>query len=168
LHIYSFNSFSSSELFDSDDDFPSSYSPDALTSYKNEFSLLEEHSETFSKNQKPVSPTAHSRSSSNRKILSELNRESLDSSSDISSKLPKRLTKKIKGTPSEEKMEQSLLKLTSVVSSHLENKPQNISYNNVTDEDEIFAKAVACQLKKILEPEKSQLKGQIMKILYNL
>lgn len=54
-----------------------------------------------------------------------------------------------------------------MVSAHLEKKSENKSFD-ITDEDEIFAKAIACQLKKISEPQKSQLKGQLMKVLYNL
>lgn len=80
---------------------------------------------------------------------------------------PKRFTKKIKCTSSADKLEESFFKLTSVVSSHLEKKSENKSFD-ITDEDEIFAKAIACQLKKISEPQKSQLKGQLMKVLYNL
>ncbi|XP_019888561.1 uncharacterized protein LOC105277873 isoform X2 [Ooceraea biroi] len=126
-----------------------------------------EHSPTVLKNRKLVSPLAHSKSSCKRKILSELNEESLDSSSPKLPQLPKRLTKKTKGTSSEDRMEESFLKLTSVVSSHLENKTPNILYD-ITNEDDIFAKAVACQLKKIMEPVRSRMKGQIMKILYDL
>ncbi|XP_011335226.1 uncharacterized protein LOC105277873 isoform X1 [Ooceraea biroi] len=154
------------ESFDSDDDFPLSHCPDVLGNYNTEFSLLE-HSPTVLKNRKLVSPLAHSKSSCKRKILSELNEESLDSSSPKLPQLPKRLTKKTKGTSSEDRMEESFLKLTSVVSSHLENKTPNILYD-ITNEDDIFAKAVACQLKKIMEPVRSRMKGQIMKILYDL
>ena len=69
---------------------------------------------------------------------------------------------------SPDKMEQSFLKLTSAVSTHLENKNPNVTLPDMTDEDDIFAKTVACQLKKILEPEKTKMKGQLMKILFDL
>ncbi|XP_071555011.1 uncharacterized protein [Temnothorax nylanderi] len=118
-----------------------------------------EKSETLTKN-KAISPAA--RSPPNRKILSQLDRKSvlpalsLDPSSSMLSDAPNRFTKKIKRTSSPDKIEQSFLKLSS------------ISLSDTSDEDDIFAKAVACQLRKMSEPQKSQLKGQIMKILYNL
>lgn len=173
-------------------DFLSPPSPNALTTNDKIF-LLVEYSETLSKN-KEISPAAHSRSSPNRKISSQFDQEtvfsasqldresvfsasqldrelvlsSLDSSSSrMSLNSPKKLKKKIKCTSLADKLEESFFKLTSVVSSHLEKKYGNKSFD-IIDENEIFAKAIACQLKKILEPQKSQLKGQLMKILYDL
>jgi len=85
------------------------------------------------------------------------------------SNVPKRFTKKIKHESStDNKVEASFLRLSSVVSTHLESKNKNVISPDVTDEDDIFAKLVTCQLKKILEPQKSTIKGQIMKILYDL
>lgn len=169
---HSFSSFSSPESFDSDNDFLLPDSPNALTICNSEISPLLKSCETLSKN-KVISPSAHSRLSPNREIQSQLDRESVSPvssafSSGISSNPPKKFTKKMKRPPSPDKMEKSFLKLTSVVSSHLENKTQNVISFDVTDEDDIFAKAVACQLRKVSEPKKSEIKGQIMKILYDL
>lgn len=166
------SSFSSSESFNSNDDFPSSYSLDVFNNNEILFSPSE-HTETLDR--ESVSSTfsfgfswlfVTNMSSKPIKRLS-LDWESvsptlsLDSSSNMPSKPSKRFTKKMKCTsPADDKVEESFLKLTSVVSLHLENKTE--------DDDEIFAKAVACRLKKILELEKTKVKGQIMKILCNL
>ncbi|XP_032673111.1 uncharacterized protein LOC116845000 [Odontomachus brunneus] len=143
-----------SSEFDSDDDFSSSHNPNPLSiacSNKKIFPPLE-YLET-SEN-KAISPAAYSTSLLNSKISYELDRElvsptlSFDSSSGMSSNLPKRFKKNIKRTSSADKKEESFLKLTSVVSSHLENKAPNVTFFDAMDEDDIFAKAVACQLKK--------------------
>lgn len=166
---HSLSSFSP-ESVDSDYDFPFPNSPDTLTTPNNEISSLLESSEIS--NNEIISPATHSRILSNRQILPQFDRESpassVASSSGISSNAPRRFTKKLKRASSPDKIEESFLKLTSVVSSHLESKPQNVMSFDVTDEDDIFAKSVACQLRKISEPKKSGIKGQIMKILYKL
>jgi len=49
----------------------------------------------------------------------------------------------------------------------LENKNPNVTLPDTIDEDDIFAKTIACQLKKKTEPEKTKIKGQLMKILFD-
>jgi len=162
-------SFSSLELsLDSNDDFSPSHSPDILNSDDEISSPLE----TVLIKRKEVSPAIYSKTKSpNRKAvhLDHNLSPALSSSSSVMSNLPRRSTKKIKHESStDNKIEESFLKLSSAVSTHLESKNKNVISPDVTDKDDIFGKLVTCQLKKILEPQKSKIKGQITKILYEL
>jgi len=60
---------------------------------------------------------------------------------------PKRFTKKIKCTSSADKLEESFFKLTSVVSSHLEKKSENKSFD-ITDEEKFLQEQLHVNKKK--------------------
>jgi len=83
--------------------------------------------------------------------------------------IPTKLAKKVKRKfTTNDEIEDCFVKLTSAVTTHFEKKNQNTIPSEVLDEEDIFGKTVAYQLKKIAEPEKTKIKGQIIKILYNL
>lgn len=87
--------------------------------------------------------------------------KSSSSMSDISKeknfKVSNKFQRKIKQeSPTNDKMEESFLKLASVVSTHLESKKSNELPSDFTDEDDIFAKIIACQLKKFQNHKKVQ------------
>jgi len=189
LLIHLTSPFSSSETsLDSNNEFSPLHSPHALHNDNETFSSVE-FSETPLK-QKRVSPVTYSKMvSPNNEIVSptQCDRNALSpvlsvysssSSSKIGksatlsedsslSNIPKKLAKKVKSkSAADDEMEDSFLKLTSAVTTHLERK--NTIPSEVTDEDDVFGKTVACQLKKVAEPEKTKIKGQIMKILYGL
>jgi len=164
------SSFSFLELSFDSDDFSSSHSPDVLNSDDEISSPLE----TVLIKKKEGSPTIYSRTESpNRKTSLSVHLDhnlspALSSSSSVMSNLPKRSIKKIKHESStDNKVEESFLRLSSAVSTHLESKNKNVISPDFTDEDDIFGKLVTCQLKKILEPQKNKIKRQIMKILYD-
>ncbi|XP_039305574.1 uncharacterized protein LOC120357860, partial [Solenopsis invicta] len=58
-----------------------------------------------------------------------------------------------------DKVDKSFMNLSSVMSQHFSGKQK-------MDEDDVFGSTIAFQLRKIEEPRKTQLKGKIMKILY--
>ncbi|XP_024884730.1 uncharacterized protein LOC112462895 [Temnothorax curvispinosus] len=182
--------FSSSETsLDSNNEFSALRSPDELYNDKETVSLVE-FSQTLK--QKKVLPVTNLKIvSPNREIVSPTqckNRNTLsssllvDSPSKIAnsaalsvhsslSNIPTKLAKKVKRkSTADDKIDDSFVKLTSAVTTHFEKKNQNTIPSEVLqlDEENIFGKTVACQLKKIAEPEKTKIKGQIMKMLYNL
>ncbi|XP_024892940.1 uncharacterized protein LOC112468123 isoform X1 [Temnothorax curvispinosus] len=182
--------FSSSETsLDSNNEFSALRSPDELYSDKETVSSVE-FSQTLK--QKEVLPVTNLKIvSPNREIVSPTqckNRNTLsssllvDSPSKIAnsaalsvhsslSNIPTKLAKKVKRkSTADDEIDDSLVKLTSAVTTYFEKKNQNTIPSEVLqlDEEDIFGKTVACQLKKIAEPEKTKMKGQIMKILYNL
>lgn len=84
-------------------------------------------------------------------------------------KYPEKVAKTVKRkSVADNDVEDSFIRLTSAVSTHLEKKNQNIIPSEVADEDDVFGKTVEYQLKKIAEPEKTKIKRQIMKILFDL
>ncbi|KAL0107395.1 hypothetical protein PUN28_008326 [Cardiocondyla obscurior] len=169
--LFLFFSFSS-ESYESDDDFLSSMDTTITNDY--DFSSSSQDLQTPPTFYKPNEATGLARSemSSVSDITSETDKKSIspalsiDSSAIVTSNVPKRFKRETKHTSSADKVEESFLKLTSVVSSHFENKTQNSISFDMTDEDDIFGKTVACQLRKISEPRKSEIKGQLMKILF--
>ncbi|XP_024892941.1 uncharacterized protein LOC112468123 isoform X2 [Temnothorax curvispinosus] len=174
---------------DSNNEFSALRSPDELYSDKETVSSVE-FSQTLK--QKEVLPVTNLKIvSPNREIVSPTqckNRNTLsssllvDSPSKIAnsaalsvhsslSNIPTKLAKKVKRkSTADDEIDDSLVKLTSAVTTYFEKKNQNTIPSEVLqlDEEDIFGKTVACQLKKIAEPEKTKMKGQIMKILYNL
>ncbi|KAL0107397.1 hypothetical protein PUN28_008326 [Cardiocondyla obscurior] len=160
------------ESYESDDDFLSSMDTTITNDY--DFSSSSQDLQTPPTFYKPNEATGLARSemSSVSDITSETDKKSIspalsiDSSAIVTSNVPKRFKRETKHTSSADKVEESFLKLTSVVSSHFENKTQNSISFDMTDEDDIFGKTVACQLRKISEPRKSEIKGQLMKILF--
>ncbi|XP_070525070.1 uncharacterized protein [Cardiocondyla obscurior] len=169
--LFLFFSFSS-ESYESDDDFLSSMDTTITNDY--DFSSSSQDLQTPPTFYKPNEATGLARSemSSVSDITSETDKKSIspalsiDSSAIVTFNVPKKFKKETKHTSSADKVEESFLKLTSVVSSHFENKTQNSISFDMTDEDDIFGKTVACQLRKISEPRKSEIKGQLMKILF--
>ncbi|KAL0107391.1 hypothetical protein PUN28_008326 [Cardiocondyla obscurior] len=161
-----------SKSYESDDDFLSSMDTTITNDY--DFSSSSQDLQTPPTFYKPNEATGLARSemSSVSDITSETDKKSIspalsiDSSAIVTSNVPKRFKRETKHTSSADKVEESFLKLTSVVSSHFENKTQNSISFDMTDEDDIFGKTVACQLRKISEPRKSEIKGQLMKILF--
>lgn len=181
-------SFSSSETSLDSNEFPALHSSNELYS-DNETVSSVEFSHTLK--QKGVSPVTNLKIvSPNREIVSPTQckkRNTLSSSLPVDSpsskiansaalsahsslsNIPTKLAKKVKlKSTAGDEMEDSFVKLTSAVSTHFEKKNQNTISSEVLDEEDIFGKTVAFQLKKIAEPEKTKIKGQIMKILYNL
>ncbi|KAL0107400.1 hypothetical protein PUN28_008326 [Cardiocondyla obscurior] len=166
------NILGASESYESDDDFLSSMDTTITNDY--DFSSSSQDLQTPPTFYKPNEATGLARSemSSVSDITSETDKKSIspalsiDSSAIVTSNVPKRFKRETKHTSSADKVEESFLKLTSVVSSHFENKTQNSISFDMTDEDDIFGKTVACQLRKISEPRKSEIKGQLMKILF--
>lgn len=57
-----------------------------------------------------------------------------------------------------DEVEKSFINLSSIISQHFVDKKM--------DEDDVFGSTIAYQLRKIEEPRKTELKGKIMKILY--
>ena len=66
-----------------------------------------------------------------------------------------------KVTEEKDEVEKSFLNLSSVLPHHFLEKQQ-------MDEDDFFGNIIAHQLRKIQEPKKTELKGKLMKTLYEL
>lgn len=78
------------------------------------------------------------------------------------SNIPTKLAKKVKRkSTANDEIDNSFVKLTSAVTAHFEKKNQSTIPSEVLqlDEEDIFGKTVAYQLKKIAEPEKTKIKG---------
>jgi len=74
---------------------------------------------------------------------------------------PENNKRKLKNTviPEIDEVDKTFINLSSIVSKHFLDKKK-------MDEDDSFGCTIAHQLRKIDEPRKTELKGKIMKILY--